>query len=212
MLASHIEVPGLRTLSRHAGGHLVEATLIPLVLFYGGVTLFGTVTALVVALCWSYLAIARRLVVRRRVPGLLLLGAFGLTARTAVALATGSLFLYFLQPTLTKVAVAAIFLASIPAGSPMAGRLAADFCPLPDALLCDPPVRRFFNRLTVLWAGVQLASASIAVALLVSQPTATYLWTRSLASWVLTAGAIAVSAFWFKRSMRRHGLTVVHLG
>jgi hypothetical protein len=212
MVASHIEIPRLRTLGRYAGGHVVEATIIPLALFYGAVTLFGTVAALLVALGWSYLAIARRLIIRRRVPGLLLLGAFGLTARTALALGTGSLFLYFLQPTLTKLAVATVFLASIPAGSPMAERLTADFCPLPKVFLSDPPVRRFFNRLTVLWAGVQLANASIAVALLLSLPVTTYLWTRSLISWTSTAGGIAVSTVWFKRSMHRHGVTVVHSG
>jgi uncharacterized membrane protein len=208
-MGSHFEIPRLRTLAPHAGRHLLEATLIPLALFYGAVTLFGTLAALLVALGWSYLAIARRVVLGRRVSGLLLLGAFGLTARTLVAIATGSVFLYFLQPTLTNVAVAAAFLVSIPAGSPMTERLAADFCPLPEALLRDPLVRRFFRRLTLLWAGVLLANASIAVALLVSQPMTTYLWTKPLASWLLTGIAIAVSVLWFKRV---HGRTTAAVG
>ena len=111
MLAEPIEIPRLRTLSRHAGGHVVEATLVPLALFYTALTVSGSTAALLSALAWSYLAIGRRLLTGRRVPGLLLIGAFGLTARTAVALGTGSLFLYFLQPTLTSAVVAGIFLA-----------------------------------------------------------------------------------------------------
>jgi uncharacterized membrane protein len=210
MLTSHVEIPRLRTLSRHAGRHLIEATLMPLALFYGAITLCGQVTALLVALGWCYLAVARRLVTRRRVPGLLAIAALGLTVRTVMALSTGSLFLYFLQPTLSNALVGAIFLASLAGHTPMAERLAADFCPLPRAFLSHPPVRRFFNRITLLWAGVQLANAAITIVLLVSQPVTTYLWTRSVISVVVTAGAIAVSVVWFKRSMRRHGVTVVH--
>jgi uncharacterized membrane protein len=209
MQASRVEIPRLRSLSRHAGRHIIEATLIPLALFYGAISLFGTLAALLVALGWSYLAIGRRLVTGRRVPGILVLGAFGLTARTIVALGTGSLFLYFLQPTLTNVVVAGIFLASLSTHRPMAERLAADFCPLPGAFLAHPGVRRFFNQLTLLWAGVQLANAGVTIALLVSQPVRTYLWARSLSSFVITGGAIAVSTLWFRRSMRRHGITVV---
>jgi uncharacterized membrane protein len=210
MLADRIEIPRLTTLSRHAGRHVIEASLIPLALFYGALTVSGTSTALLVALGWSYLAIGRRLVRRRRVPGVLLLGAFGLTARTAVAFGTGSTFLYFLQPTLTNVAVAIIFLASLASGTPMVERLASDFCPLPSPVLAQPPVRRYFNGATVLWAGVQLANAGLTIGLLLSQPVRTYVWARSVSSWVMTSTAIAVSALWFKQSMRRNGIAVVH--
>jgi hypothetical protein len=212
MLNSHVEIPRLRTLSGHAGRHVIEATLIPLALFYGAITVFGQVTALLVALGWCYLAIGRRLLTHRRVPGVLLLGAFGLTARTALALGTGSLFLYFLQPTLTNVLLGGIFLVSLASRAPMAERLAADFCPFPRAFLSHPPVRRFFNRVTLLWAGVQLANAAITIVLLVSQPVTTFLWTRSVMSTTVTAAAIAVSVVWFKRSMRHHGVTVAHAG
>ena len=77
MLTSHVEIPRLRTLSRHAGRHFIEATLVPVGLFYAAITLCGQVTALLVALGWCYLAVARRLLTRRRVPGLLALAAVG---------------------------------------------------------------------------------------------------------------------------------------
>src|SRR6516165_3435693 len=177
-----VEIPRLRDLAPHAGRHLIEATLVPLVLFYGGLAVVGIWGALVACLVWVYAAVALRLAARRRVPGLLLLAAFGLTMRTALALATGSVFLYFLQPTLTTVVVAGLFLASVPTGRPMAQRLAADFCPLPARFHAHPGVRRFFSQLTLLWVFVQLMNAAITVALLVSQPVRTYVWTRSVIS------------------------------
>ena len=205
-----VEIPRLRNLARHAGRHLIEATLVPLGLFYGGLAVVGIWGALIACLLWVYAAIGLRVAARRRVPGLLLLAAFGLTMRTALAFATGSVFLYFLQPTLTTVVVDGMFLASVPTGRPMAQRLAADFCPLPARFHAHPGVRRFFSQLTLLWVFVQLMNAAITVALLVSQPVRTYVWTRSVISVFVTGGAIAASTWWFKHSMRHHGISVVY--
>lgn len=204
-----VEIPRLRDLGRHAGPHLIEATVIPLALFYGTLWFLGVWGAILVGLGWSYAAVARRLLTGRRVPGLLLLGAFGLTARTVVAMASGSVFVYFLQPTFTTVAVAGAFLVSLPLGRPLAQRLASDFCPLPAHFLSDPGVRRFFTHITLLWAFVQLANAAITIVLLLSQPVATYVVTRAAVSVVVTGGAVAVSTWWFRRSMHREGIEVV---
>ena len=146
----------------------------------------------------------------RRLPGLLLLGALGITARTGIAFATGSVFIYFLQPTLLTVGIAGAFLVSASIGRPLAQRLAADFCPLPDHFMAHPGVRRFFGQLTVLWAFVQLSNAAITLTLLVSQPVGTYVRAHSLSSWVMTATAVGVSAAWFHIAMRRHGIHVSH--
>ena len=192
-------MPRLAALARHAAPHLLETTLIPLGLFYGGLQLFGLWAALLAALIWSYTSLLRRLVTRRRVPGLLMLGIAGLTARTALALATGSAFLYFLQPTVGTGLVATVFVGSVLLGRPLALRLAADFLPLPEALLARDGVRRFFQRLSLLWAAVFLANAGISLWLLVSQSLATFLWSRTVASLALTGLAIAVSMWWFRR-------------
>jgi intracellular septation protein A len=195
-------IPRLAALARYATPHLLEATLIPLGLFYGGLQLLGLWGALLAALLWSYTSLLRRLVTRRRVPGILMLGIVGLTARTALALVTGSAFLYFLQPTVGTGLVASVFLGSVLLGRPLALRLAADFLPLPEALLAHHGVRRFFLRVSLLWAAVFLANAGISLWLLVSQSLATFLWTRTVASVTLTCLAIAVSTFWFRRCLR----------
>ena len=203
-----LEIPRLRAMARHAVPNLIEASLIPLVVFYGALWLVGIWGGLVAALVWSYTAIARRVVTRTPVPGLLVLGAVGLTARTVVAAVSGSVFIYFLQPTLTTVLIAGVFLVSVPAGRPLAERLAGDFCPLPDTFMASPPVRRFFARITVLWAFVQLTNAAFSIWLLMTQPVGTYYVAKTAGSWLLTGGAILASTAYFKWSMRRHGIAI----
>ncbi len=202
VITTPLPIPRLTSLARHATPHLLEATLIPLGLFYGGLKLLGLLGALLAALIWSYTALLHRLVTRRRVSGMLMLGIAGLTARTALALATGSAFVYFLQPTVGAALVATVFLGSALLGRPLAMRLAADFMPLPESLLAQHGMRRFFLRISLLWAAVFLANAGISLWLLVSQSLATFLWTRTVASVTLTCLAVAISTCWFRRCVR----------
>jgi hypothetical protein len=198
--------PRLRTLARHALPHVIEGTVVPVGLFYGALWVIGVWGALASALIWSYAALARRLLLRKRIPGLLIVGALGLTVRTIAAFATGSVFIYFLQPTLGTVAVACAFLLSVPAGRPLAQKLAADFVPLPTAFVSHPVARKMFLRITVLWGFVMLANAGVTIWLLVSESIGAFVLTRAAASLVLTGGATLVSTAWFRRSIRRHGL------
>jgi hypothetical protein len=198
----HFEIPRVRDLARHAIPHIVEATLIPLGLFYGFLWLVGVWGAILAALGWSYVAVLRRLVTGRRIPGLLVLGTVGITARTLLALASGSSFLYFLQPSLVTALVGGVFLLSVPAGRPLAQRLAHDFVPLSPALVGRPAVQRVFVRITLLWALVNLVNAAGAIGLLLSQPVATYIAAKTAMSWVVTGGGVAISAWLFKRTVR----------
>jgi len=195
-------LPRLRTLARHSLPHVVEGTLIPLTLFYSVLAMAGIWGALIAALAWSYTAIARRLLTKRHLPGLLVLGALGMTARTIVAFTTGSVFLYFLQPTFTTVLVAGAFLLSVPAGKPLAQRLASDFYPLSPDVLARPAIRRVFVPITVLWAFVNLASAVVTVTLLVAGPVDAYPISKAVTSAVLLAAGVAVSTRWFKQALR----------
>jgi uncharacterized membrane protein len=200
------ELPGLRRMARHAVPHVLEATVIPLVLFYVFMWAVGVYGALVVALLWSYAALGRRVFRGERLPGILVLGALTLTARTAISLASGSVFIYFLQPTLGTLAVSAAFLFSVPVGRPLAERLAADFCPLPIELTSHPRTQRFFARISLLWALVYMTNATVTMWLLLSQPLGIYLVATKVISLTLTGSAIAVSTIWFKRSVQRHSL------
>src|SRR5690606_34625981 len=103
-------------------------------------------------------------------------------------------------------------LASVPAGRPLAERLAGAFLPLPDTFLGSAPVRRFFARITVLWAFVQLANAGLSIWLLLTQPVATYYVAKTAGSWLLTGGPVLASTLAFRWQMRRHGITVHRRG
>ena len=200
-----LDLPKPGAIVRRSLPSLLEATIVPVGIFYLALHYAGMVGAVVLGLAWCYGAIARRALRRERIPGILLLGAALMTARTIVALATGSMFLYFLQPTLGTVAVAGAFLVSVPLRRPLAAHLADDFCPLPDGFAGHPHVARFFRNISLLWAVVYLSNAALTLWLLVSQPVERFVWMKSLTSWALTGSAIAVSVAYFIRSMRRHG-------
>ena len=146
----HFEIPRLRTLARHAVPHVIEGTVVPLALFLLTLHFVGVWGAVLIGMGWTYIAVGRRLVTGQRVPGILLLAAVTITARTAVAIASGSVVVYFLQPTLGTALVACAFLLSVPLGKPLAERLERDFCPIPSGVLAQAPVRRFFMQMTLL--------------------------------------------------------------
>ena len=199
-------IPRLRTLARNAMPHIVEGTLLPLAIFYLAMWALGIWGAIGLSLAWSWGAVALRLVTGRRVPGLLLLGAVALTARSLVSVVSGSVFVYFLQPTLGAVLLAAAFLVSAPTGKPLAARLAGDFLPMPEWFSSHPAIRRFFLRLTVLWGAIQLANAAVALSLLITQPIGVYLAAKTAATGLIMAVAVGGSTFWFRRLVARHGL------
>jgi intracellular septation protein A len=202
------EIPNLRSLARHAVPHLLEATIAPLLLFYAAMAVFGVWGALGVALAWSCGALLRRVIRRERIPGILVMGTLMLTIRTIIAVLSGSVLVYFLQPTLGTVALAAAFLLSVPAGKPLTERLAADFLPMDLDHGAHPHLRQIFSRLSLLWSLVYFVNAAATIWLLLSQPLATYLAVKTVGSLVLTGSAIGISTLWFRYAMRRHGVEV----
>ena len=200
------EIPRIRALARHALPSIAEGVIVPVGLFMVTLWVLGVWGAIVVGTLWSYGAIIRRVVTGRRIPGLLLLATATITARTVIAATTGSVFVYFLQPTLGTAIVAGAFLVSVPFGKPLAERLASDFCPLPEDVRANHHVRLFFRRITLLWAFTQFATSAITLWLLISQSIATFVIARVAVSLCLTGGAILISTCWFRFSMTRHGI------
>src|SRR5437763_6157539 len=208
-MPARVEIPRLRTMARHALPHLMEATFIPLALFYAFLWTAGVWGALFGAAAWSWCAITRRVVTGQRIPGILVLGTLGITARTVAAFASGSVFVYFLQPSLTTIAIAGAFLLSVPAGRPLAERLAHDFVPLEPEVMRLPGVKRVFIRITLLWAFVNLANAVVSITLLMSQPVGTFVAAKTIGGMLLVAAAVGASTVWFKQALRNHNISVV---
>ena len=159
---------------------LVIAVVVPAVVFYGVFVLAGVWTAIVAALAWAYGAIAWRALTGRRTSGLLILAALLLTGRTALSVVADSTWLYFLQPVISDGVVATLFLLSLASARPMVARLAGDFYPMDRELAARPRIRRLFRNLTVLWAVLGLAKASMTLWLLQSQSLETFILVKSV--------------------------------
>ena len=191
---------------------ILESVVAPLAAYYLVLVIAGFRGALLGALAWSYVLIARRLWRRERVSTLLWLGTALLTLRTIVSFVTGSAFVYFIQPTASAFLASLLLIVSALAGRPFTQRFTHDFCPLTPELLARPSVHRFFVRVSFLWAVAMFLNGAIVLTLLLTASTSTFPVERLGTSLALTAGAIALSILWFTRSMRRDGVTVRFAG
>jgi intracellular septation protein A len=206
-----VHLPALRQLVRQGGQHLLESTLIPLGLFYVLFVTVGFDGALIAALSWSVVAMARRVVLRQRIPAVLVLMSVLLVARTVLGLATGSVFLYFLQPTLQNFLIAFILLASLPFERPFIAKLADDFCAFPTTVSKHPQIVRFFRRVSLLWALVFLTNGVTTLWMLARRTVGDFLLVSSAGSWSVVIVGVVISLWWFRRALRGEGI-VLRLG
>ena len=161
MESAPFQVPRVRHIARHAFPRVLEGTIIPVALFILALHIWGVTGAITAGLVWTYSAIGVRLVTKRRIPGILMLGAMTLTARSIVTFATGSTFVYFLQPTLgtalRRLRVPRVGADRV-ARSCSGSRRTSARSPRPCST--HVPVRQIFLRLTLLWAAAQFANAA----------------------------------------------------
>lgn len=201
-------LPSFRHLARHALPNVIEGTLAPIAIFYLFYVTTGLWGGLIASLAWSYGGIVRRVARRQSIPGLVILAAVALTVRTAIALATGSAFIYFLQPMLGTFATGGVFLASALFGRPLTERLSHDIVELPEAIRDHPAMRRLHRTLSVLWATVFAVNGVVGLWLLVSQSVGTFLVAKSALNAALVAAGVVVSVCLFKRRIRFHDAVV----
>ena len=206
MLHKPLVIPGPWAIVRHAWPKILEGKVIPVVLFLGFLDLLGTTGALLSALGWSVSVIVYRMRKGMEIPGLVIFTTVGLVAKTILALATGSLVVYFLQPTITTALVGFAFLASVPLKRPLAEKLAKDFCPFDAETAEHPMLQLFFLRLSLLWAFTSLVNAGFTVWLLLTQDVTTFVLIKSFTGPTFTAVTLGVAGLWFRRRMRSEGM------
>jgi len=178
---------------RHLGLSLLMANVIPSLLFYLALRAGNVWTALVAALVWCYGAMAWRLSRKQRISGLLTLTLVGLTAKTVFAFASGSTFVYFLQPAITDGVVASMFLASLTTARPIVARLAHDFFPMSSDVAQRPRVQRLFWNLTLFWAVICFVRSMVTVWLLESVSTRSFVTDKGVAELAIIATATAIT-------------------
>jgi hypothetical protein len=194
---------------RHAIPIVVEAVVAPLTLFYVVLLLAGFRGALIAALVYSYLAFGRRLYRGERPSMLLLFGIILITLRTTIALVTGSAFAYFAQPTAGTFVISLVLFGSAILGRPFTQRFAHDFCPIAPEIMERPLVRKFFIRISVLWATILMLNAGLVLWLLLSTSLRSFVIERSVVTYGLTAVAIFFSITRFVAMMRKDNIKVV---
>ncbi|MFI6601944.1 VC0807 family protein [Nonomuraea sp. NPDC050536] len=203
-----IQLPRLTALVRQAVPKLLEGVVAPLAVFYAALTVLGLKGALAAAVGWVYLGLIYRLVRRVRIPATMILAAIAITARAAVGFWTGSWVIYFIQPELGTICISMAFLASVRLNKPLVQKLTLDYIHLPSAVLRHERVRRFFARITLLWAFVLLANSTVSIWLALHESLGTFMLLRTSAVAVMSGLAIAFSIFAFKRLL--HRLHIAH--
>jgi hypothetical protein len=191
---------------RQVARHLFEVVLAPLGLFYLLLTLTNFTGGLLAALGWALTAVVRRVLTRSPIPAVLWLSTGLLVVRTAIGYATGSVFLYFLQPTLQNFLIAFGLLATVGLRRPLIARLADDFCAFPAALTSNLRVQRFFRRVSLLWALVFLTNGAATLWVLARATLGNFLMVTTAGSFSLVGIAAVVSLLWFRRELRGEGI------
>ena len=187
-----------RRVVRHAGPHLLEATLGPTACFLTGRALWGVDGALALALGWTGGCMALRRVRGRRTSGLLLIGMITLVLRAGVSLAMHSERAYLIAPALVTIVMGVVYVASAMTAKPLLGRVIGDLVPASWVDTNDPRTLRLCRVGSVVWGGEQIISAAVSLAMILSVPTTTYLLVHELVSWLtcaLVVGAVA-PFFW----------------
>ena len=205
LVADDVLPPRLTTIIRQLAISLLVATVIPSTVFYLCLVVGGTREALVAALAWCYGTMAWRLCTRRRPSGLLWLTTAGLSTKTAFCLATGSTYVYFLQPAVTSMLVSLAFFFSLTQARPMVARVAGDFYPMTADIAARPRVQRLFKRLTLFWAVLCFSQASVTVWLLESLSLRTFVAIKSgMTITVALAGAAVTVAAAVRIARQEH--------
>lgn len=194
-LAEHvIELGDLRPTLLRGARLLLETAIVPTLLLYACMLTVGPFSGLVAVLGWCVLTVSFRIATARRVHGTLLLVLTMLAARTGVALALSSVYVFLLQPIAGSMLMAVLFIGSALIGRPITMRLAQDFVHLPDRLVGDERVRRMFVQVSLLWGVSRLLDAGMSLGVLHFGITAG-VFSRGVFSGLLTALSIGVCAY-----------------
>jgi hypothetical protein len=129
-----------------------------------------------------------------------------LTIQTAAAIATGNLFIFLLHFPIANLALCILFAWTARGHSPIAARLAAEVIGLRCPAIHQPRLHSFFQRVTLLWAGIFLLLAASLGALLGTVPISTYVPVWAGTTVVLIAAGVGASVLWLRSVLRRFSI------
>lgn len=194
------------SVAKRGGPRLIEASFLPTVLFWAALATTSIGVAYAVAIAWTYGCVLRRVLKRAPVTGVLVLASLGITVRTALAVGSGSTFVYFAQPVIGTTLAGLVFFGSLLTGRPLIGRIAHDFWEITPEQAELPSVRRLMRRLTVLWGSVNLTTALVTFVLLKTLPLTHFVAAKQISGWAITATAIGLTITWAHATASAEGV------
>ena len=201
-----LELPRPAQLLRSTGWNLAESFGLPLGGYILAAWLWGRQAGVVAMLGAIWVTAIIRKLTTGTVPGLVAISLIVLTVQGLVAVATGNLWIFLLHFPLANLGLCIVFAWTARGHSPLAERLAAEVIGLRARALKQPRLHRFFQHVTVLWAGIFLLLAAALGALLVADPTVTYVPIWAAITVVFIAAGIGVSTLWLRSLLRKLGI------
>jgi hypothetical protein len=201
-----LEVPRPLRLLLTASCSVGESAGLPMAAYLLADWAAGRSAGMIAGLAAIWVTTVIRKVMTGSVPSLLAISALVLTVQTAVALATGELWLFLLQFPLANLAMSVMFARTAHGPDPIVARLAAEVVALRQPAGHHPGLHRFFQGATWLWAGIFLLLSAGLVALMMTEPAGTFLMLCTVTTIALTTAGTGASALWFLAVLRKAGL------
>jgi hypothetical protein len=198
-----LELPRPVQLLRTAGWNLAESFGLPTVGYALAAWLAGRDAGLWAMLAAIWVTAVIRKLATGSVPSLVMISMVVLTVQTVAAIVTGSLWIFLVHFPLANLGLCLLFARTARGHSPIAARLAAEVIGLRCPPVHQPRLHSFFQRVTVLWAGVFLLLAVTLGALLATVPVAIYVPVWAATTVTLIAVGIGASAMWLRSVLRR---------
>jgi hypothetical protein len=198
-----VELPGRLDLLRTVGWNATESFGLPVACYAIAASLEGRDAGLWAMLGAIWVTAGLRKLITGRVPSLLMISMVVLTIQTAAAIATGNLWIFLLHFPIADLALCILFARTATGHSPIAARLAAEVIGLRCPAVHQPRLHRFFQRVTLLWAGIFLLLAVSLGALLGLVPVSTYVPVWAATTVVLIAAGVGASVLWLRSVLRR---------
>jgi uncharacterized membrane protein len=198
-----LELPRPIQLMRTVGWNAAESFGLPVAGYAVAAWLGGRDAGLWAMLATIWLTAGARKVLTGSVPSLVMISIAVLTVQTAAAIATGNLLIFLVHFPVANLALCLVFARTARGHSPIAARLAGEVIGLRCPDIHQPRLHRFFQHVTVLWAGVFLLLAVSLGVLLATVPLASYVSVWAATTVVLITAGIAASALWLRSVLRR---------
>ena len=198
-----LELPRPIQLVRTIGWNAAESFGLPVGGYAVAAGLAGRDAGLWAMLATIWLTAIARKLLTGSVPSLVMISIAVLTVQTVAAIATGNLLIFLVHFPVANLALCILFARTARGRSPIAARLAAEVIGLHCPAIHQPRLHRFFQHVTVLWAGVFLLLAVSLGVLLATVPLASYVPVWAATTVVLITAGIAASAWWLRSVLRR---------